>query len=84
MRYGDQPAFPRRVTVRQSSTGHAATHDMHPMHSRVHTDGFSWTRISTGHARVHALQSMHAAPSRTTRWGEIQLTSPSNAPYGHR
>ena len=72
MRYGDQDAFPRRVTVRQSSTGHAATHDMQPVHSGVHTDGFSWTRISTGHARVHALQSMHAAASRTTRFAQAR------------
>jgi len=34
--------------VRQSSTGHAATHDMQPVHSRVHTDGFSWTRSPPG------------------------------------
>src|SRR5512139_517003 len=57
---------------------------MQPVHSGVHTEGFSWTRISTGHPRVHARQSMHASRSRTTRCGDAKLTSPRSAPYGHR
>ena len=84
MSHGDHDALPLRVTVRQSATGQVETQVMQPVHSGVHTDGFSWTRISTGQPRVHALQSMHSSGSRTTRCGEIQLASPSSAPYGQR
>src|SRR5574341_469656 len=81
---GDQEAFSLFVTVRQLSTGHAATHDMHPVHSGVQTEFLAWTAISTGQARVHALQSVQVALSRTTRCGDIQLTRPRSAPYGQR
>src|SRR3990172_4434668 len=84
MYQGDHDSRPFLVTVRQFSTGQAATHDMHPVHSGVRTEVFLWTVISTGQAWVHALQSVQLSASRTTRCGEAQLTSPSRAPYGHR
>src|SRR5512139_984905 len=84
MSHGDQVAAPFRVTVRHPSTGQADTHVMQPVHSGVHTAGFSCTRISTGHPRVHALQSMQTSRSRTTRCGDAKLASPRSAPYGHR
>src|SRR5512134_659651 len=84
MSHGDHDAFPFRVTVRHLSTGQADTHDMQPVHSGVHTEAFSCTRISTGQPRVHARQSMHDSRSLVTRWGDGKLNSPRSAPYGHR
>src|SRR5512134_3279856 len=81
---GDHEYGPFLVTVRQFFTGQAATHDMQPVHSGVHTERFLCTVISTGQARVHALQSVQASASRRTRWGDAQLASPSSATYGHR
>ena len=80
MRYGEREFLPLRVTPRQFSTGQEETHDMHPVHSGVHTEAFRCTVISTGQAFVHALQSMQTDSSRTTRWGDIQLTTPRSAP----
>lgn len=77
---GDHKEWPLFVTVRQFFTGQAATHDMQPVHSGVHTDFFRWTVISTGQARVQLWQSVHAEASRTTRCGDSQLTNPRSAP----